>query len=165
MHKIPRSFGAIIKPFKSLLKAFKKQSQLNHTNHGVRPKAAPPSLLCFNPLWLSKALTRLLKGFIKIPNDQPIPYYLMPYGLSYIGQGGACERRDSQARSRHPPSPEQHALSNPGIHRSSMLRRLAKEEALTLPSLKVALVWGGSWRILGLFWRLCVLWLVASESH
>ena len=69
--KIPRSFGIIIKPFKNLLRAFQSQRGLNHTNHGGAAEGRPPSLLSFYWLWLLKALTRLLKGFITVPNDQP----------------------------------------------------------------------------------------------
>ena len=63
-HEIGWSFGNITKPFKSLVRTFKSPNQLSHT------------LLVFICLWLLKPLTRLLHGFVVIPNDQPIPYYL-----------------------------------------------------------------------------------------
>ena len=44
--KIGWSFGITTKAFKSLVRAFGSQSQLNHSNHGGRPKAAPHTYFC-----------------------------------------------------------------------------------------------------------------------
>ena len=76
VHGVGWSFGIIVTPFESLVRAFKSQRQLNHTNYRGGAEGRPPSLLYFIWLWLLKTLTRLLKGVTIMPNDHPIPYYL-----------------------------------------------------------------------------------------
>ena len=62
-----RSFGMIIKPFKSLLRDFKNRNPKLIVTMGWG-SLRPPSPW-FNGLWLLNVLKRFSKGFIIIPND------------------------------------------------------------------------------------------------
>ena len=70
LYKLPRSFGIILKRFKSLLEPLRAKANetLLTMGGGRRP---PPIVTRFIWFCLSKALKRLLKGFIIIYNNNP----------------------------------------------------------------------------------------------
>ena len=113
--KLPRSFRNIIKPSSSLLTAFQNQSQLIHTNHERRPKATPHRYYLFHWLWLLKALERLLKGFVIIPNDQGIPCY--PLLIKQTRNCHLCAHAYQHRQQGHG------IISNPENARSSTLSK------------------------------------------
>ena len=74
VHGIGWSFGILIQPVKP--GPLKSQNQFNHTNNVGAAESRLPSLLSFMWRWLLKALKKLSKGFLLLPSDPPIPYYL-----------------------------------------------------------------------------------------
>ena len=68
------SFGSIIKPFKSLVRTLRNRSLIRESSEGGGAAFGhPPWLVWFTWLWLFRALTKFLKGFMIITNDPPNP--------------------------------------------------------------------------------------------
>ena len=61
------------------------------------PYHRPPWLLWFHWLWLLKALKRLLKGFITIPNDRSILCNITKEKLLYVEACKATDGHGEQA--------------------------------------------------------------------
>ena len=81
LHRILRSFGIIIKPLESLVRAFQSQSQLNHTNHWGAAEGHPPHGYY---LLLVLALKGSFKAHKSIYNNPK---------LTHTSHGGAAEGR------------------------------------------------------------------------